>query len=179
MSDYFYVDAVSQLLREAHIVDLDEKIELVPASNAGKVVYYATILHARKLRVAALLDSDSAGDKASNQDALVQTLGNKAVIRTKDAYTGPVTGPKIEDLLRETVVHVAKNKLEWDVSTAAHDQPERSIVDIFTSEVGDFSRYRLAKAFVNWTRDHKASDLPHRERSHWKALIERINATLK
>jgi predicted ATP-dependent endonuclease of OLD family len=179
LSDYFYVDAVAQLLREAHIADLDEKIELVPASNAGKVVYYATILHARKLKVAALLDSDSAGDKASNQDDLVQTLGNKAIIRTKDDYTGPVTAPKIEDLLRETLVSVAKSQLEWDVATVAHDQPDRSIVDIFASEVGDFSRYRLAKAFINWTRDHKASDLPHRERGHWKALIERINTTLK
>jgi len=129
--------------------------------------------------VAALLDSDAASDKANNQDALVLTLGNKAVIRTKDAYTGPVAVPRIEDLLRETLVNIAKNKLEWDVAAAAHDQPERSIVDIFAETVGDFSRYRLAKEFVSWTRDHKASELPHRERAHWRALIERINATLK
>jgi AAA ATPase-like protein len=179
LSDFWYIEAVAQLLREAHIVDLDEKIELVPASNAAKVVYYATILHARKLKVAALLDSDSAGDKAGNQDVLVQTLGNKAVIRTKDAYAGPVTAPKIEDLLRETLIHIARNKLEWDVANAANEQPERRIVDLFNSEIGDFSRYRLAKAFVSWTRDHKASDLPSKERSQWKTLIERINATLK
>jgi predicted ATP-dependent endonuclease of OLD family len=179
LTDYWYVEAVAHLLREAHIVDLDEKIELVPASDAGKLVYYATILHARKLKVAALLDSDSAGDQAVNQDALVNTLGNKAVLRTKDAYTGPVTAPKIEDLLRETLIHLAKNKLEWDVTEAATAQSERPITDVFASEVSDFSKYKLAKAFLRWTRDHKASDLSQKERSHWKNLIEKINVTLK
>jgi len=179
LTDFWYVDAVAQLLREGHIVDLDDKIELVPASNAGKVVYYATILHARKLKVAAILDSDAAGDKANNQEELVQTLGNKAILRTKDVYTGPVPAPNLEDLLRETLIHVAKNKLGWDVLPAASEQPDRSIVDIFAAEIKDFSRYSLAKAFLQWTRDHRSSDLPHRERSQWKALIEKINATLK
>jgi predicted ATPase len=179
LSDYWYVEAVADLLREANIVDLDARIELVPASNAGKLVYYATILHARKLKVAALLDSDAGGDQAKNQDDLVHTLGNKAVLRTKDAYAGPVIAPKIEDLLRETLVHVAKSKLEWDVVGAAGNQSERSIVDIFSHEIAEFSRYRLAKAFLHWARYHSAGDLPHRERSQWKTLIENINATLK
>lgn len=179
LTDYWYVDAVAQLLRDANIVDLDEKISLFPASSAGKLVYYATILHARKLRVAALLDSDTTGDQAVNQDALVHTLGNKAVMRSKDAYTGKVAQPRIEDLLRDTLIHVAKNKLGWDVAATAIAQPERSITDVFASEISDFSKYRLAKAFLRWTRDHKASDLSDHERSHWKKLIERINATLK
>jgi hypothetical protein len=82
LTDYWYVDAVAQLLRDSGSVDLNEKIALVPAGDAGKVVYYATILHAQKLKVAALLDSDSAGNQAAQQDVLVHTLGNKAVLRT-------------------------------------------------------------------------------------------------
>ena len=179
LTDYWYVEAVADLMREARIVDLDEKIVLVPASTAGKLVYYATILHARKLKVAALLDSDATSDQAANQDALVNSLGNKAVIRTKDVYNGPVAQPRIEDLLRETLVHVAKTKLDWNVTDAANAQPERSIADVFASEVPDFSRSILAKAFVRWTVDHKASDLSSKERGQWKALFEKINATLK
>src|SRR5260370_41157231 len=57
LTDYGYLDAVAQLLRDAGIVDLSDKISMLPASGAGKVVYYATILHAHKLKVAALLDS--------------------------------------------------------------------------------------------------------------------------
>jgi predicted ATPase len=176
LTDYWYVEAVAHLLREANIVDLNEKIALVPASSAAKIVYYATILHARKLKVAAILDSDNA---TTSQDALVNTLGNKSVLRTKDAYSGPVSEPRIEDMLRETLIHLGKNGTGWDVAAAASSQPERPITDIFASENSDFSKYRLAKAFVRWTRDHKASDLSQKERSQWKALIEKINNALK
>jgi hypothetical protein len=129
--------------------------------------------------VAAILDSDSSGNGAINQDALVHTLGNKSVLRTKDAYSGPVSAPKLEDMLRETLVQLGKNGAGWDIAAAASSQPERPITDIFASEIGDFSKYRLAKEFVRWTRDHKASDLSYKERSQWKALIEKINSTLK
>jgi predicted ATP-dependent endonuclease of OLD family len=179
LTDYWYMDAVAQLLRDAHIVDLSDKITLVPASQAGKVVYYATILHAHKLKVAALLDSDSAGDHAHNQEILVHTLGNKAVLRTKDAYEGAVERPAIEDLLRKTLVQIAKNDLGWDVVDAATAQRDRSITDILGREVADFSKYRLAKAFLRWTRDHRASDLSENERAQWKKLISTINWTLK
>ena len=180
LTDYWYVDAISQLLREANVADLNEKIAVVPASTASKVVYYATILHARKLKVAALLDSDAASDQAANQDALVHSLGNKSILRTKDAYSGPVKTPKLEDLLRVTLIDVAKNgDLSWDIAAAAADQPDRPILEVFASEVGNFSKYRLAKAFVRWTRDHNASDLSEEERNQWKKLIGNINATLK
>jgi hypothetical protein len=129
--------------------------------------------------VAALLDSDAAGDQAPNQDRLVHLLGNKAVVRTKDAYSGPVDKPTIEDLLRKTLIHVAKDNLGWDVTEAAKTQADRSIVDVFAGEISDFSKYRLAKAFMRWTRDHRASDLSDNERSQWKKLIGTINWTLK
>jgi predicted ATP-dependent endonuclease of OLD family len=179
LTDYWYVDAVAQLLREANIVDLNEKITLLPASQAGKVVYYATILHAQKLKVAALLDSDTAADQARNQEILVHTLGNKAVIRTKDAYEGPVEQPAVEDLLRKTLVQVAKDELGWDITEAATNQRDRSITEIFGKSIPDFSKYRLAKAFLHWTRDHRASDLSDAERAQWKKLISTINWTLK
>jgi len=138
LTDYWYIDAVAQLLREGGSVDLNEKIALIPAGDAGKVVYYATILHAQKLRVAALLDSDAAGDQSAQQDVLVHTLGNKAILRTKDAYDGPVKHPEVEDMLRTTLVSVAKSDLGWDVSTTAAAQPARPIVDIFASEIKGF-----------------------------------------
>jgi predicted ATPase len=159
LTDYWYVEAVAQLLRAAGTADLDENIALIFANSAGKVVYYATILHAHKLKVAALLDSDAAGDQAAHQDTLVHTLGNSKILRTKDYYSNKVTKPEIEDLLRDTLVQVALNDLGWDVRATAADQPARPIVDIFTTEVGDFSKYKLAKAFLRWARAHDAAEL--------------------
>jgi hypothetical protein len=179
LTDYWYVEAVAQLLRSANAADLDEKIALVFANSAGKVVYYATILHAHKLKVAALLDSDAAGDQAAQQDTLVHTLGNKKIIRTKDAYSGKVTRPEIEDLLRETLVQIAHADLGWDIRATAVAQDVRPIVDIFESEVSDFSKYKLAKAFLRWARTHEASDLTEEERKQWKTLIDAVNKALK
>src|SRR5690606_19959918 len=102
ITDYWYFDATASLLRSASIVDLNDRIALVFANSAGKVVYYATILHAHNLKVAALLDSDAAGDQAAQQENLVHALGNKNIIRTKD-YCSDVAQAEIEDLLRDTL----------------------------------------------------------------------------
>jgi hypothetical protein len=142
-------------------------------------VYYATILHSQKLKVAALLDSDAAGDQAAKQEVLVGTLGNKNILRTKDAYVGPVAKPEIEDLLRETLVGVAKSELSWDVRAIASAQPSRPIIDVFVAEISDFSKYKLAKAFIRWTRAHTVADLGAGEQSQWEKLISMINKALK
>lgn len=179
LTDYWYVETVAQMLRDSGEANLDEKISLVPAGDAGKVVYYATILHAQKLKVAALLDSDSAGDQAAQQEHLVHTLGNKRILRTKDSYDGPVKRPEVEDMLRDTLVSVAADDLGWDVEKAASSRPEQPIADLFNTEIKDFSKYRLAKAFLRWARTHEAADLPDNERKQWCSLVEAIGVALK
>ena len=181
LTDYWYVEATAALLKAAGQTGLNDRISLVPAGSAGKVVYFATILHANNLKVAALLDSDSAGDAAAQVDTLVHTLGNKNILRTADDYKGGVNHPEIEDLLRDTLVDVAKTDLGWDIAVIANQQPARPIVDIFTKEIGKgtFSKYHLAKAFLRWTQGHEAADLTDIERNSWVELIKRVNRALR
>lgn len=178
LTDYWYIDTTAALLRETGLVDLNDKIALINSNTAGKVVYYATILHAQSFKVAALLDSDAAGDTAAQQENLVHALGSKNILRTKDYCTG-VQKAEIEDLLRETLIEIVKTDFGKDVSAMAAAQPGRPIVDIFTKEVPDFSKYKLAKAYIKWTRNHKASDLTKNEQEQWVKLIENINKALK
>jgi hypothetical protein len=179
LTDYWYLEATADLLAAEGLAAPKDNIALVPASGAGKVVYFGTILHAHKLKVAALLDSDAAGDAAAAQDTLIHQLGNKNILRTKDVYSGQANRPEIEDLLRETLISIAKEDLGWDVATKAAEQSERSIVELFADEISGFSKYKLAKAYLRWTRDHEASDLTADERSQWEALASRINAVLR
>ena len=162
-------------MRDGGIADLDEKIALLPAGGAGKVAYYATVLHASKLQVAALLDGDMSADHAAHQERLVNALGNKSVLRTKDAYDGPLERPAVEDLLRETLINLTREKLNWRVE---NNDPARSVVDILKTDNPDFSKYRLAKTFVHWTREHTAGNLSDTERASWKKLITSINGAL-
>lgn len=180
ITDYWYLESTAQLLREAAIKDanLDEKTALIFANSAGKVVYYATILHAQKMKVAALLDSDAAGDQAAQQEHLVHALGNKNILRTKD-FCSNVLKPEIEDLLRETLIAIVNDDFGVDVKSISDTNPTRPIVDIFTKEVSGFSKYKLAKSFVRWTRNNDASALNSNEVVAWTKLIQTINKVLK
>jgi len=178
LTDYWYLEATSSLLRDAKIENLDTKIALVFANSAGKVVYYATILHAHNLKIAALLDSDSAGDQAAQQENLVHTLGNKNILRTKDFCTS-ITNPEIEDLLKDTLIEIAKSEFSKDVKPIAVSQPKRSIVSIFEQEIPNFSKYKLSKKYINWCKSNDASKLSKAETKNWTQLIQKINKILK
>ncbi|SDH13630.1 AAA family ATPase [Roseospirillum parvum] len=179
LTDYFYLSAMAELLRAGEIADMNEKIAVIPAGTAGRVTYFATILHAHKLKVAALLDSDTAGDNEANREELIHALKQRAILRTKDHLKTPIAKAEIEDMLRETLVAVAKDDLGWDVEAKAKEQPNRPIISLFENEVPDFGKYKLAKAFLRWARTHEASDLTEDEREQWKGLVEAINRALK
>ena len=178
ITDYWYIEATSEILREGKVANLNENIALVFANSAGKVVYYATILHAHKLKVAALLDSDAAGDQAAQQENLVHSLGNNKILRTKDFCKG-IAKSEIEDLLRETLITIVKKEFGVDISAKAKKQPNRPIINLILAEVKVLTKYKLAKAYVRWTRNHEAKDLVEAERVQWQKLIENINKVLK
>ena len=179
LTDYWYLESTALMLREAEIASLNQRIALIPAKSAGKVVYFATILHANKLKVAALLDSDNAGESAAKQKTLIHALGNKRILRTADACPGSIKAPEIEDLLRDSLIAIAKTEFGEDVALVAANQPRRSIASILKNEIPRFSKYRLAKAYLRWTQSHTADDLTDCERDSWKALIATINSALK
>ena len=50
---------------------------------------------------------------------------------------------------------------------------------MFAEEIGsDFSKYRLAKGFMRWSRSHAAADLTDDERLQWAVLFGNINQAL-
>jgi hypothetical protein len=178
LTDMWYLEGVAAAMREGGIATMRDDVAVTPAQSASKVVYYCALLRGQKLKVAALLDSDAAGDQAATQDELVRLLKGKEILRTKDHYSGAINKTEIEDLLRETLISLAKTDLGWDVSTVAAAQPARPIVDIFTSEISGFSKYRLAKAFLRWLSTHSWSDLTADEQAAWASLTAAVNKAL-
>lgn len=179
LTDMWLLEGIAATMREAGVPTMRDNIAITPAQSASKVVYYCTLLRGQRLKVAALLDSDAAGQQAAAQDELVRLLRSKEILRTKDHYSGLVTKPEIEDLLRDTLVEVAKAQLSWDVTATAAAQPGRPIIDIFNAEiVSSFSKYKLAKAFLRWLAQHEWSDLTSDEQIAWKSLTGAINKAL-
>lgn len=177
ITDYWYLEATAEMLRASGNSSLNEKVALVFSNTAGKVVYYATILHAHNLKVAALLDSDAAGDQAAQQESLVHALGNKNILRTKDFCSIPKA--EIEDLLRDTLIEIAKEEFGVDVSRIAIEQSGRPLVAILNQEISQFSKYKLAKAYIKWTKTNDSSALKSIELEQWSKLLEHINKVLK
>lgn len=180
LTDMWYLESLSDLLEVDGKTGINNQIALIPANSASKVVYFATILHAQNLKLAALLDSDAEGDTAAKQDTLVNAVGAKRILRTKDAYSGQVPNPEIEDILRETLLDIAKNECGWDAIAVAQAQPKRPVVDVIKSVAKtDFSKYKLAKAFIRWSRDHSMTDLKTDEIAQAEKLIEKVNKALQ
>lgn len=180
LTDMWYLESLSDLLEADGKTGINDQIALIPANSASKVVYFATILHAQNLKLAALLDSDAEGDTAAKQDTLVNAVGAKRILRTKDAYSGQVPNPEIEDILRETLLDIAKNECGWDAIAVAQAQPKRPVVDVIKSVAkNDFSKYKLAKAFIRWSRDHSMTDLKTDEIAQVEKLIDKVNKALQ
>jgi energy-coupling factor transporter ATP-binding protein EcfA2 len=178
LTDMWLLEGVAAAMREAGVTTMRDDVAITPAQSASKVVYYCALLRGQKLKVAALLDSDAAGDQAAAQDEVVRLLKSKEILRTKDHYTGAVTRTEIEDLLRDTLVDVAKAELGWDVTATAAAQPGRPIVDIFTAEITGFSKYKLAKAFLRWLGTHGWADMTAAEHAAWTSLTTAVNKAL-
>jgi len=86
---------------------------------------------------------------------------------------------EIEDLLRDTLIVVIKEAFNVDVSAKVFENPNKPFIDIVANEITDFSKYKLAKAYIRWTHTHTASDLTDVEKEQWKKLFDAINKVLK
>lgn len=180
LTDYWYLEACSELMKASGKEGINEKIALIPANSASKIIYFATILSAHNLKVAALLDSDNAGDQAANQEILVHRLGAKKILRTADYITPSVEKAEIEDLVRHTLVHLARSTLNWDIVEENASKPDKPVIDLFKKKVGNsFSKYVLAKAFLRWSREHGLENLQENEKAGIASLIATINNVLK
>ena len=67
-----------------------------------------------------------------------------------------------------------------DAINVAQIQVKRPIVNILESVAKEeFSKYKLAKAFIRWSGEHELGDLKLCEIEQAEKLIEKINKALK
>lgn len=108
----------------------------------------------------------------------VSTEAGQLHLRTKDYCGSTVARSEIEDLLRDTLILVAKDDLGWDVTATATAQSGRPLVDILTKEITGFSKYKLVRAFIRWLGDHEITDLTSAEQTGVGKLLADVNKAL-
>jgi predicted ATP-dependent endonuclease of OLD family len=177
ITDLLYIEALDKGFAEEGGPSLAEGTAIVPAGSASKVIYYSTILTSQHLKVAALLDSDAAGDQAAEQEELWQLLSSKRILRTGDHITG-VKRAEIEDLLRTTLAIIARDELGWDSVDTVAKQASRPVMEILGAEHSGVSKWKLARAFVRWLAANGTTALTADERRAWDSLVTAANKAL-
>lgn len=174
LTDLRYLEGINSLFEK----DLDSNIALLPVGTSAKISYYASMLSNNDLKTVALLDSDSAGDKAAQQETVVHALGAKNILRTKEFLSREIKNSEIEDIIRETLADIFQQEydIKIDTETLASD---KAIIDIFKKADSTFSKLKLSKAFLAWARERSSEDLKESELKNCKNLIETINRRLK
>lgn len=155
----------------------DEKIALLPVGSSSKISYYANILYNNELKIVALLDSDGAGDKAANEEILVYTVGNKNILRVADFCSNEIQGSEVEDIIRNTLFKIFSNYSENKISEEDR-KSSKSLVDILKKTDKNFSKYKLAKEFLKWSKEHSIDDLEENEKNNCQKLVDTINRRL-
>lgn len=178
VTDMFYLNATNEAASNDAGPTFRYSPAVIPAGTASKVAYFCAIYAGQNLEVAALLDSDSEGDRAAQQDALVALLPKKAILRIADFLNPGFSGAEIEDLFRATISGLARD-LGWDSTTTVSAQPSRPIMEILTAEHGKgVSKWKIAKSFIAWLGVNGYSSLPVQEKAAWEKLVRSVNKAL-
>jgi predicted ATP-dependent endonuclease of OLD family len=97
VTDFWFLSAISAMLRDAGKPALDERIVVTPSGGASKAAYVGTMLQGQQLNVVVLLDSDPEGRKVAEGLIKQWIMKDRHVLRLGDAV-GRSTDSTVEDL---------------------------------------------------------------------------------
>jgi energy-coupling factor transporter ATP-binding protein EcfA2 len=100
VTDYWYLDAASDFLKEQGKTGLKRGLVLTPAGGAQKVPYMSALLAAQHLSVVVLLDSEPASATTAKEMIQQKIIRDDAVVFIGAAFSSaPTAGADVEDLL--------------------------------------------------------------------------------
>jgi len=183
VTDFWFLVTLSTLFKDAGEVGLPEDLVLTPAGGASKVSYVATLLAGQKLKVAALLDSDSEGIAARKQLVNNWLLKEGDVLLLADVL-GINTECALEDLFDEAYylfhVEAAYEKELGGNKINLPANPSESIVRRLDSYFADksipFNKGRVAKRIMQDLPTKSLKDLDVNTVGAFRKAIEAINA---
>jgi len=187
VTDYWFLTTISTMLKDAGQTGLDEHLVITPAGGASKVAYVGTILHAQKLNVAVLLDSDTEGDAAYKQLVNEWILKDKFVLRA-----GQILGVKenraLEDLFDEEY-YLALTQAAYSAELAGKKLAlklpanlplvERVGEALKQAGIAEFNKGRVAKRIMDDLAKKKISDLPTTTVNNFTKVITAINSIVQ
>lgn len=184
VTDFWFLVAVSEMLRQAGKAGLDEQLVITPAGGASKVAYVGTILHGQELSVCVLLDSDAEGRNAYEQLVHQWILDAKYVLMLSDVIGG-VKQATLEDLF-DRDFYLAKADIAYARELSGKKladlvKPGAAIVvavEQALKQIGieTFNKGRVAKLIMSDLAGKELADLGAETEKKFSLVIEAVNA---
>lgn len=187
VTDFWFLTAISEMLRHSGEAGLDEQLVVTPAGGASKVAYVGTLLRGQELHVAVLLDSDSEGKSAYEQLVHSWVMEDKHVL-----MLGPIMAAKgsrcIEDLFDEDYyIKQVRESYKCELAgktlkVAASD--DRTIVQrveqaLQIAGIDKFNKGRPAKIMMKNLAASDIKSLSKETTERFRTVIAAINAIVQ
>lgn len=183
VTDFWFLDAFSEMMRQADKAGLDESLVITPAGGGTKAAYIGTILRGQELNVAVLLDSDQEGQNAYEQLVHQWILDDSHVFQLGKVL-GEDGNRSLEDLFDEDyylkfVSEAYKKELggkALKVPAAAKKSIVERIETALRKEgIETFNKGRVAKRIMKDWNGKNLSDLPKETVERFGRVLEAIN----
>jgi predicted ATP-dependent endonuclease of OLD family len=184
VTDFWFLAAISTLLRESGQAGIDEQLVITPAGGASKIAYIGTILRGQNIKVAVLLDSDMEGKTAYEQLVHQWILDTKNVLCLAGVLD--LKGQRtLEDCFEEAYyvrqVNAAYRKELNGLQLQLPDNDLLSIVErveqaLKTKGVPLFNKSRVAKLIMSELSKTKIGEFQRTSVENFKKVIDAINS---
>lgn len=116
VTDFWYLNSISDYLKSINRVGLDPKLIITPAGGAQKVSYLVSLLSSQNLNVVVLLDMEK--ESKATQEELIhnQLIHRKNIIFVSECLEDDVEEADIEDLLdKDVFLQLVKSTYSNDI----------------------------------------------------------------
>jgi hypothetical protein len=183
ISDFWLLTTFSTMLRDSGEAGIDDQLVITPAGGANKVAYIGTMLHAQRLNVAFLLDSDTNGEDVLRKLVQLWVRGDRHVLRVGQILGAP-GNRMIEDVFEE-VYYLMHTRLAYQKELSGRNltlpqAPERSVVERMEAAfkalgIPRFNRNRVARKILEDLAKKKPAQLPAATAENFRKLVSAIN----
>lgn len=187
VADYWYLNSVSDYVKEQSGTALQKDIVLTPAGGAQKIPYMVALLTAQNLRIVVLFDHEPEATATIKDLETNKLIRSEAILKVSDAFSP--TPPKeadIEDLIDPAVFAALVNESyakELKGKTLPLNANIPRIVIRYEKafeELGmEFQKSRPARLFMNKMGSAPASVLTADSRQRFERLFGALNAAVK
>jgi len=183
VTDFWYLNSISDYLKTIDREGLDSKITITPAGGAQKISYMVSLLSSQNLNVVVLLDEER--ESQATRDDLVngKIIHKNNIMFVSECMNGDVPEADIEDLLnRDVFLKLVKSTYSDDLVfnkkiPRVAKQVESSLRN--SDKKLSFVKAKPAREFIKLLGSDPESVMDEKSINHFEILFKSINSKIK